>query len=429
MDKNKFTRHLRKVALPLMAILLTGGSYWALKTFQPTPKEKTYSPQKPRVFTMISQQETLALSILSHGEAQPEKELSLKNLVEGEIIYVSPQFVSGGHFNKGDLLIKIDPEKYQLTVVQKQAKVALAEQNIARAEAQSRAATTELEALGRVQASDLAKGIPQLAHAKSALKAAEAELLLAKRELRQTNIYAPFTGKVVSENITEGFFATRNQTLAAIFSTDIAEIKLALTLAELATLGIPVDFISEYQASPYPVSIHSDLVDQSHHWEGKIVRTEGIINPRTRTIIAVAQVIKPYAQRSNSMPLTKGLFVNATITGQKIERVTRLPINTLRSNKKIWRVNAENMLEVLDAHIIQRKHREVLVKNIPNNSEIITSSLAIPIPGMRVKTIASQKLHISDNKKRNAKKRKMNKITHPQSTRKNSSLPIKKVSS
>jgi len=129
-------------------------------------------------------------------QAKPKDALQLKAQIEGMIVDINPNFVSGGQFNQGDILISIDDRDYRLAVVQRQAKVALAENQLIKIQAQADSAQLELAELGRKHASDLAKGLPQLTHAKAELASAEALLAQAELNLSRTKVVAPFAGIV-----------------------------------------------------------------------------------------------------------------------------------------------------------------------------------------------------------------------------------------
>jgi len=58
------------------------------------------------------------------GEVQPRTEINLVPQVSGKITYMSPKFIEGGKFKKGDLLIRIDPREFELRLIQARANVA-----------------------------------------------------------------------------------------------------------------------------------------------------------------------------------------------------------------------------------------------------------------------------------------------------------------
>ncbi|MDU0354946.1 hypothetical protein RS130_14425 [Paraglaciecola aquimarina] len=61
------------------------------------------SSLSPQQFTVV---------VDSFGTVQPKTQNALVAQVSGQIIYVSPQFRNGGFFNKGDILVKLDPRDY-----------------------------------------------------------------------------------------------------------------------------------------------------------------------------------------------------------------------------------------------------------------------------------------------------------------------------
>ena len=61
--------------------------------------------------------------------------------------------------------------------------------------------------------------------------------------------------------------------------------------------------------------VRASIAGRELSWPGKVVRTEGRLDERTRMIHVVVLVDKPYARKP---PLVFGLFVTVEIEGRKI---------------------------------------------------------------------------------------------------------------
>lgn len=357
------------------------GFNW-LDDNKPQPKERPYKVKKIKVFVHESNQISQPLIGYSQGQVLPKDYLELKSEVAGKISYLSPNFVNGGVITKGEVLVQLEDQDYKLTVIQRRAKVAQNEQLLAKAKAETNAAQRELKQLGRENASELALGIPQLKQAEAALESAQAELAQAELDLTRTTITAPFNARIESENLTVGQYINRAGLLVKLFSTEVMEVRLALSTQEISQIGIPLAYYSNFDESVFSVNLSAQIGNDTIVWPAKIVRTESVIDDKTRSVYAVAQVRNSYLNQSR--PLLKGLFVNAEIIGNMENDISILPKESLRSNQLIWTVDKDNRLNIITANIIQRTPDSIIVKDLPKGSLVITSALAIPTPGMPV---------------------------------------------
>ena len=113
-----------KVGLPVIIIIssvLLAAGLGALRK----PPAKVAEQRLPLlVNTAELQPQDLTYRIASQGTVTPKLETTLISEVNGRILAVSDNFVAGGFFKKGDLLVQVEPADY-LTAV-KAAEAALA---------------------------------------------------------------------------------------------------------------------------------------------------------------------------------------------------------------------------------------------------------------------------------------------------------------
>lgn len=379
-----FRRHLFN-SLPVLAIIcLIVSVLYMLDVFKPEPQKKVAKPKKIKVFVEQSQQASTPLFAYSQGEVRPKREIDIRSQVEGRLVYVNPNFVAGGRFKTGQTLMQIDKRDYELAVVQRDAAVARAKQDLARVEAQAAIAKAELDQLGREQTNDLARWVPQLERAKADLKAAEALLERAKLDLERTTLIAPFTGIVRRESVDVGHYVSRNNTLATMYAFDVMEVELALNGHQLDVVDVPLDFYTRDAAKGIPVTLTAEVGHSQLQWQGAIVRTEAAFDSRTRTLKAIAEVHQDNSQGTAIVP---GLYVNAEIVGRHVPAATELARTTLRTNNKVWVVDDDNRLQIVSVNPVHRDHEKVVVTGLPHQSKVITSSLAIATPGTLVRPL------------------------------------------
>jgi RND family efflux transporter MFP subunit len=313
------------------------------------PKLTTEEPQitPPTVFYTAATPQSVTLDVVAQGEVRPRTDITLTAQVSGRVESVSDAFVDGGAFDEGDLLIKIEDADYRFAVTSAGARVAQAEENLKREQAEAILAQRDYEELGRSQdPSELALRLPQLAQAKAAFEAARADYRAAQLNLERTEIRAPFKGRVRQREAGEGQYVAPGAQLGRIFSTDVAEIRLPLTDNDLAKLGISIAFVESDDDKGPPVHLSGEIAGRTHYWEGRIARTDGAIDPTTRQISAIAVVDDPYGAGSdNGAPLAIGLYVNALIEGRPYDNAIVLPRSALYGRDTVYVIGADDLLE------------------------------------------------------------------------------------
>ena len=258
------------------------------------PERKDTANQAIRVDAIPAKIISLNFSVFSQGPVMPRTETTLVAEVAGQIVSVSSNFISGGFFREGEVLLQIDPSDYQTALLRAQAALAARKAQLADQQARSDQALKDWTNLGREgDPSDLTLRIPQLAEAKAGVQAAEAELQEAERDLQRTRIKVPYDGLVRNKKVDVGQYVTPGTPLGVTFAIDTAEIRLPLSNSDLAYLDLPSATRLD-KAHRVPVKLSADGARTSGEWQSEIVRTEGVVDVSSRVLYAVAEVVDPY---------------------------------------------------------------------------------------------------------------------------------------
>ena len=289
----------------------------------PTLQHQAPPESSPLVRTWVAQPQSVTLTTSAHGTVLPRTESDLVPEVSGRVTNISSALVSGGFFKAGELLLTIDPLDYEVALEQAEAALASAKSELTNAK---RAHARQLDLAKRQSTSESLRdeALNRYQLAQAALREANARLAKAKRDLARTKITAPYDGRVRSEQVDVGQFVNRGAPIAKLYATDVAEVRLPLPDDELAYLNLPLSGIMPPEQAP-SVQLTAQFAGKVHTWEGKIVRTEGEIDPQTRMINVIAQVESPYETQPGKPPLAVGLFVEATIQGATIDNVYVVP--------------------------------------------------------------------------------------------------------
>jgi RND family efflux transporter MFP subunit len=326
--------------------ILAGGVFLIMLMGSLRPKVRPEAPvvTPPTVFFTVAAPKSVTLDVFAQGEVRPRTDITLTAQVSGRIVDTSDEFVDGGAFDEGDLLVKIEDADYKLQVTGARARVAQALEQLRKEEAESALAKEDYAELGRKSdPSELALRLPQLAQAKAGYEAAQADHRSALLALERTEIRAPFKGRVRNRIAGEGQFVGPGAQLGRIFSTDVAEIRLPLTDEDLAKLGIPLAFVETAEVKGPPVALSAAVAGQNRQWLGRIARTDAAVDPQTRQISAIAVVDDPYgAGADDGTPLAVGLFVDALIEGRPYDNAIVVPRSALYGRDVVFVIDKDN---------------------------------------------------------------------------------------
>jgi len=326
------------IIAPIAIILVLGiGGFIAVQAMKPEAEKSDEPRAGLNVFAEPVREVALTLTVEAQGEVRPKTEIEVAPQTSGRIAYVSPDFIDGGFIRRGQVLVRIDAQDYELGVVRARSTVASAEQRLAREVAESELALQDLEDLGMTDASPLARREPQLAEAQASLDAAKSQLKDAELALARTAVIAPFDGRVRERSVDIGQVVSPGQPLGRIFGNDTVEVSLPLKDAELGRLGLPIAF-ADSEETPGPDVIFTATVGgEPRTWKGKVVRTGAAVNSQTRQINVIAELKDPFGKGAdNGAPMAPGLFVNAQIQGRSLDRVMVAPRSALRGDDQLY---------------------------------------------------------------------------------------------
>ncbi len=384
-----------------VAILAAGVVLFAVLLLlrSPPPREEPVHPV-PLVETVQAPPATARVVVRGQGTVRPDREIDLVPQVGGRIVWISEQMETGGFFSAGQELARIDPEDFELAVDQAEAEVARAlyQLEIARGEAEVAAEEWErLRAVGGPEPSDLALHIPQVRLAEATLKAARARLREARLRLERTRLRAPFAGRVRSTDLDLGQYVSPGRGVARLYGIERAEVPVPVPDEELAWIDVPSP-----PASPRPLAadappperpheaggqvlLRARHAGRDHTWKGRVVRTEGQVDPRSRMVNLIVEVDEPYGPRdSATAPLLVGLFVEVEIQGRPLTAVRTIPRRALHDGGRVW-LAEDGRLRRQPVEVVHLGREEALVRfDAAPGARVITSQLRGVTDGMAV---------------------------------------------
>lgn len=389
---------IRNILRVIIPIVFLGIGVMGIRYFIST-RPVVETAEKPRLIpvvrTLEAELQDMRLTVISQGTVGPRTVTNLLPEVSGRVVYISPSLALGGFVEEEEVLLRIDPYDYQLAIAQAESAIAQARLNLEKEKAEAEVSRQEWEALGKgEEASPLVLREPQIAYAEAALESARASLEQARRNLEKTEIRSPFTGRVRQKSVDIGQYVSPGSSLAQLYSVDVAEVRIPLPDSDLQYVNIPLNYRGDDPESNQgpDVIVTAEFAGKKHSWEGKIVRTEGEIDPASRMLYAIVQVEDPYARSKdrNKPPLAVGMFVNTEIQGKWVSGVVALPRSAVREGSSVWIVSSDNRLEFREVNILKAETDRILIdRGILDKEVICISSLDAVVEGMQV-TVAEE---------------------------------------
>jgi RND family efflux transporter MFP subunit len=368
--KSSLSRYSLVGGIILGAVLIAGF----LVSMKPQPPKKDIVELDPLIETLVLENMTANFEVKSQGTVRPRTETVLSSEVSGTITSISPKFIAGGVFDRNEVLMRIDPTNYEVAV--KQA-VALVKQRQIEFDG-----ATKLRSQGyRAEA--------ELASAAAALATAEAESVRARRNLERTYIRLPYEGIVRAKETDLGQFVSTGTRLGIVFATDFAEVRLPLTDSDLAFVHLPdAAEVSAGDAVDGPaVVLSATQKGKPVEWEARIVRSEGVVDEKSRVTYAVARFDDPYRRHSDGPSLPMGTFVSAVISGSSAEEIIRVPRSIIRGSDELIFVDDESKLRIRQVELVRTDSEYAYVgSGAVAGEEVVVTSLEAPVNGMPVRT-------------------------------------------
>jgi len=383
-----------RVLVPI-AILAAGlVSVRLLAQFRPHVEPQAPEIVAPLVRVVVAEPREVGIRVRAQGTVAPRTESDLVPQVAGEVVWVSPDLVPGGFFAKGDALVRIDRGDYEVERQSARAAVARAESEFERAQTeldrQRRLMERGVTAQARIDDAENASRV-----ADAVLREARARLARAERDLARTELTAPFEGRVRSKQVDVGQFVNRGASIATLYAVDFAEVRLPLPDRELRWLDLPLGYAQDGPQAGPEVTLRAEFAGRPHAWQGRIVRTEGEIDPRSRMVHVVARVADPYGRHAEEerVPLAVGLFVEAEIVGHTVSDVYVLPRVAIHpdpdAGDTVHVVDAESRLQIRPVEVIHTRREEVVVgSGLAPGERVSISPLVAVVDGMPVRVAA-----------------------------------------
>ena len=376
---------MKRIIGPFVVVVVTLLVVIGLVRTAPEPEVGEAVTNRIGVYIERATRTGARAEVTVYGEVRPRVQIDVISEVSGRVTDVSSRFIEGGSVMAGDALLTIEDRDYVVAVSEARARLAARWLELEQALADADVARQQLS--GEVNPSDLALRKPQIAQARAGVQAAELSLSRAESDLSRTKISLPFDARITQTMVDEGQYVGAGRTVASVFSTDVAEVRLPLTDADIAALGVPIGFEAP-EGAGLPVQLSTDVAGATRRWSGQLVRLDASLDPRTRSTFGTVEVADPFDVADGDMPMAPGLFVAAEIEGRTLADVLAIPAAGLRAGGRVFIMNDDDVLEIRSVIVAHATARMAyLSSGVSEGDRVIVSPIRNPVEGMALSAI------------------------------------------
>ena len=168
-----------------------------------------------------------------------------------------------------------------------------------------------------------------------------------------------------------------------MFDTRTAEVRLPLSDLDMTYILDPA--VAEEKPR---VQLESLVSGQSATWQGRLVRTEGVLDENSRVIYGVVQIPDPYnlEGETHQVPLRYGRFVQAQVEGRYAQGLMEVPTYALNPDSSVWIVPESRELEKRDVEVVRTQGNKSLISSgLESGDKVVLTQLKNALPGMKVR--------------------------------------------
>ncbi|HAT66656.1 MAG TPA: efflux transporter periplasmic adaptor subunit, partial [Flavobacteriaceae bacterium] len=184
-----------------------------------------------------------------------------------------------------------------------------------------------------------------------------------EQRLGKYSISAPFSGVLTEALVTKGTLIRQGQKLGEFIDTSVYELELSIgkNYSDLLSLGEKVALNS---------------IDGNDTFTGTVTRVNSSIDQATQTIKVYVEV--------KGEGLKEGMYLEAQLEAKEEPNAIKLSRKLLVNESEIFIVR-DSILDVLEVEPVYFSSKDMVVKGIPDGTQVVSRPVAGAYAGMLVK--------------------------------------------
>jgi len=380
--------------------------------------------------------------VTAFGNVEPTVTLKTLAEVSGKISYMHPDLNQGNSIAAGTIVLRIDPEDYEVTLKQTQADLSANKSSLKQLQVEQQTTRRSLELAKknlqvgekelerirsvwerkliarstldaeaqkiiqlRQQVSELQGQLNSYASRKASVQAqitrSKEQVKGQKTTLGRTEISMPFNARIGEVPIEKNQFVNVGTTLFEALDIKGVEINAQLPILHMRslvshlegktfdspTMGITGEMLARLNLSAR-VKLVGDMPDA--WWDAKVLRFSESIDPTRRTLGIVVGVDRPYEKviPGHRPPLMKGMFTAVELHAP-LQEIIVIPRKAIHHGR-VYVVDKNNQLQIKAIDIQQQQGDLVVVRNgLQEGDNLIINDLVPVIEGMSLTPVVA----------------------------------------
>ena len=365
LKKNSF-----KIIIIVVVVIVIFLINFYLQMTKPVPKVKVQKENEITVNSLVAKVEDHEPFLSAFGRVKTQRTGNLSFGVSGTISYLSEKFVNGGKVKKGEVLGKLDEEKFILIVQRLQTDIKELTKQIDLRKKQLDRNKIMLEKKV-ISPSVYDEELIKYSQSLQMLNNSKINLGLAQKDLKDTTLIAKSNGIISDVNAHEGLLVSSNSKLGTFRSLDHVEIEFIVPAKIFSMseklIGKKIEVLWETGSEKL---IKKNAI---------ITRFQGIINDDS----GGGKIFAKFNDNNELIPLDS--FVKIIYPLEKFESIIKIP-ETALFNKEYIFVIKNGRAKKIKVNVLHSNTGYYLLKNDNlGGVDIILNRLSSNIEGTKIK--------------------------------------------
>ena len=378
---------MRKLILAFLGVILIIASVYASKIIISSKSKIRKAPPKviKTVYVDTVSNSTIPIIIPANGNLIAKRRVEIYSEVQGIFKPSFKLFKPGEKYNKNEIFVTINNTEYYASVQSAKSNLY---NSIVAIMADLRLDFPDIYPKWKayIKSFDLDNTTPKLPEMSSekenyfitgrGIVSNYYSVKNLEQRLSKYSIRAPFKGILTEALVTEGTLIRNNQKLGEYIDPSLYEMEVSLgkNYASLLKIG---------------ESVQLNNIENTEKYTGKISRINGSVNTATQTIAVFIEI--------KNSSLKEGMYLEAKLNAKNEPNAIEVNRSLLLDENKIFIVR-DNVLDVIEVTPTYFSETKVVLKNIPEQTIILSNPFPGAYVGMLVKPLQRQKVNITKTK-------------------------------
>lgn len=385
-------KNVAKGVLPFVIVAGGVGLVAALIASRSEPPREPPTDEGLLVETLALHEGPHEVVVRAHGQVVPARRVVIGAEVPGRVRSVSEEFVPGGRYASGEVMLRLDPRDYALAVQSRQADVNRASLELQVETRRQEVAQREWESFGggdespssgsSVEGTSLALREPQRESAEVGVTAARSSAQQARLNLQRATVRAPFNAMVLAQQAEVGQYVGPGSPLVTLVGTDTFWVQVSLPVSALDRIRIADEGGSSAR-------VWMEVDGKKVEREGSVVRLLPDLDPAgsmARVLVEVVDPLRLSEDGAGEVPMLLGSYVTVDIAALPIDAAIELPRAAVREGNRVFVMTPEDTLALREVEVVWGRDNTVLVQDgVSDGERLVTSRVPAPVEGMKLR--------------------------------------------